>query len=110
MNTIITGFYKKNWITLQELPEDRRIKTIHLTETDKEYAEKIIPQIRRAELEAMEKLTEEQRDRFAGRNSYLQRCLPRSYAAWREADTRSRVKCSFFISIVRLQYNIIIVI
>ncbi|HJC06235.1 MAG TPA: hypothetical protein H9704_08790 [Candidatus Enterocloster excrementipullorum] len=61
MNTIITGFYKKNWITLQELPEDRRIKTIHLTETGKEYAEKIIPQIRRAELEAMEKLTEEQR-------------------------------------------------
>lgn len=61
VNTIITGFYKKNWITLQELPEDRRIKAIYLTETGKEYAGKIIPQIRRAELEAMEKLTEEQR-------------------------------------------------
>lgn len=61
VNTIITGFYKKNWITLQELPEDRRIKTIHLTETGKEYAEKMIPQIRKAEFEAMERLTEGQR-------------------------------------------------
>lgn len=61
VNTIITGFYKKNWIILRELPEDRRTKTIHLTETGKEYAGKIIPQIWKAELEAMEKLTEEQR-------------------------------------------------
>ena len=59
VNTIITGFYKKNWIILRELPEDRRTKTIHLTETGKEYAGKIIPQIWKAELEAMEKLTEE---------------------------------------------------
>nr|WP_294493585.1 MarR family transcriptional regulator [uncultured Mediterraneibacter sp.] len=61
VNTIITGFYKKRWIILQELPEDRRTKTIHLTEDGKEYARKIIPQIQKAELEAMEKLTEEQR-------------------------------------------------
>lgn len=61
VNTVITGFYKKKWITLQELPEDRRIKTIHLTEAGKEYAGKIIPQIWDAELAAMEKLTDEQR-------------------------------------------------
>ena len=61
VNTIITGFYKKKWITLQELPEDRRIKTIHLTEAGKDYAEGIIPHIWKAELEAMEKLTEGQR-------------------------------------------------
>ncbi len=61
VNTVITGFYKKKWITLQELPEDRRIKTIHLTEAGKEYAGKIIPQIWDAELKAMGKLTDEQR-------------------------------------------------
>lgn len=61
VNTVITGFYKKQWITLHELPEDRRIKTIHLTEAGKAYAEKIIPQIREAELTAMKKLTNEQR-------------------------------------------------
>lgn len=61
VNTIVTGFYKKHWIILRELPEDRRTKTIHLTEEGKEYTQKIIPQIQKAELAAMEKLTEEQR-------------------------------------------------
>ena len=62
VNTIITGFYKKEWITLEEMPEDRRIKTIHLTKSGEEFAAKIIPQIWRAELQAMEVLTQEQRD------------------------------------------------
>lgn len=61
VNTIVTGFYKKKWITLEELPEDRRIKTIHLTEAGREFADQIIPQIRTAEREAMENLTPEQR-------------------------------------------------
>lgn len=61
VNTIITGFYKKKWITLEETPEDRRIKTIHLTGAGKEFADRIIPQIWNAELQAMEKLTPEQR-------------------------------------------------
>lgn len=60
VNTIITGFYKKKWITLEELPEDRRIKTIHLTKAGQEFADGIIPQIRKAEREAMENLTLEQ--------------------------------------------------
>lgn len=61
VNTIITGFYKKKWITLEETPEDRRIKTIHLTKSGEEYAAQVIPQIRKAELQAMEVLTPEQR-------------------------------------------------
>ena len=32
VNTVITGFYKNGWVTLRELPEDRRVKSIHLTQ------------------------------------------------------------------------------
>ncbi len=62
VNTVITGFYKKHWVTLQELPEDRRTKTIHLTDAGRKFAMQVIPQIQKAELQAMEKLTEEQRN------------------------------------------------
>lgn len=61
VNTIITGFYKKQWITLRELPEDRRVKTIHLSEAGRAYADRIIPQIHQAELDAMSRLSDEQR-------------------------------------------------
>lgn len=61
VNTIITGFYKKRWVTLEEMPEDRRSKVIHLTKAGKEFADQVIPQIWKAELQAMEKLTPEQR-------------------------------------------------
>lgn len=61
VNTIITSFYKNGWITLQEIPEDRRVKAIHLTAEGSAYAERVIPQIRRAELTAMEALTPQQR-------------------------------------------------
>ncbi len=61
VNTVITGFYKNGWVTLRELPEDRRVKSIHLTQAGQAYTEQIVPQIRAAELRAMERLTEEQR-------------------------------------------------
>ena len=61
VNNVITAFYKQGYISLRELPEDRRNKTIHLTEAGREYADKVIPQIREAEYGAMEKLTPEQR-------------------------------------------------
>ena len=61
VNNVITTFYKQGYVRLQELPEDRRNKTIHLTESGQEYADKVIPQIREAEYGAMEKLTPQQR-------------------------------------------------
>lgn len=61
VNNVITAFYKQGYVRLQELPEDRRNKTIHLTESGQEYADKVIPQIREAEYGAMEKLTPQQR-------------------------------------------------
>lgn len=61
VNTIITGFYKKGYVELRELPEDRRIKSIHLTEKGREYVATFSPHIEKAEYEAMEALSEEQR-------------------------------------------------
>ena len=62
VNSVITGFYKKGLVVLRELPADRRTKTIHLTEEGQKFADEIIPQIRKAEYDAMERLTPEQRE------------------------------------------------
>lgn len=61
VNTIITGFYKQGYVELREVPEDRRIKTIHLTPKGKEYMDTFSPRIERAEYEAMQALSDEQR-------------------------------------------------
>ena len=61
VNNVITSFYKQGLVELRELPSDRRNKTIHLTQKGVDYANKLIPQVHRAEYEAMEKLTPEQR-------------------------------------------------
>ncbi|WP_296876571.1 MarR family transcriptional regulator [Thomasclavelia sp.] len=62
VNTIITGFYKKGWVELKELPEDRRVKAIHLTSLGKEYTDKFIPKIKSAEYKAMEQLSQSDRE------------------------------------------------
>lgn len=61
VNTIITGFYKKGFIELREMPEDRRTKIIHLTEKGQEYMDTFSPHIKEAEYEAMQALSKEQR-------------------------------------------------
>lgn len=61
VNTIISGFYKQGYIELREVPEDRRIKTIHLTPKGKEYMDTFSPHIENAEYEAMQALSDEQR-------------------------------------------------
>ena len=61
VNSVITGFYKKGWVTVVEDKNDRRTKLISLTEEGRAYAQKVIPQISSAEREAMGSLTEEQR-------------------------------------------------
>lgn len=73
VNTIITGFYKTGWVELRELPEDRRIKSVHLTEKGQTYADSVLPHIREAELAAMERLSEEQRKQLlAGMRLYCE--------------------------------------
>lgn len=62
VNNVITGFYKNGYIELKELSENRRIKTIHLTEKGEQYAMNLIPHIHEADCKAMKSLTEEQQD------------------------------------------------
>ncbi len=42
VNTAITAFYKKGWVRLEELPEDRRNKTIHFTPEGQAAADEIM--------------------------------------------------------------------
>lgn len=62
VNNVITAFYKSGYIELREFPENRRIKTIHLTEKGEKYAGELIPHIHQADKVAMNSLTEEQQD------------------------------------------------
>lgn len=61
-NNVITSFFKSGYIELREFPENRRVKTIHLTEKGMQYAQTLIPHIHEADCKAMEALSEEQQD------------------------------------------------
>ncbi len=62
VNNVISAFYKSGYIELCELPENRRIKTIKLTEKGEEYAKPLVMRIDKASHLAMEALTEEEQD------------------------------------------------
>jgi len=62
VNNVISAFYKSGYIELRELPENRRIKTIHLTDDGKAYAQTLVPHIHEASCKAMQTLSEEQQD------------------------------------------------
>lgn len=62
VNNVVTNFYKKGYVELVELPENRRVKAIHLTEKGIQYANTLIPHIHHADRLAMESLTAEQQD------------------------------------------------
>lgn len=60
VNNIITSFYKQELIYMVELPEDRRTKTIHLTDKGIEVANKVLPVISDTEEYAMSQFSEEE--------------------------------------------------
>lgn len=62
VNNVISAFYKSGYIELRELPENRRIKTIHLTTEGEAYAQTLVPHIHEASCKAMRTLSEEQQD------------------------------------------------
>ena len=67
----------------QEFPENRRIKTIHLTEKGKQYAETLIPHIHKADCKAMEALSEEQQDTILElMDIYVKRIRNQSIKEW----------------------------
>ncbi len=61
VNTTITAFYKKGWVRLEELPEDRRNKTIHFTPEGQAAADEIMQRVRESELKSMGALSEAER-------------------------------------------------
>ena len=61
VNTVIVSFNKKGWVRLEARPEDRRNKTIHLTDTGRAEAERILQKVRQSERQAMSELTDEER-------------------------------------------------
>ena len=75
VNAVITSFLKKGWVKLEELPEDRRNKTIHLTEAGEAKAAETITKIHESEHRAMSSLTEEQRRALLElTKAYITRC------------------------------------
>ena len=62
VNAVITSFLKNDWVRLEEMPNDRRNKTVNFTETGMENAARIIDKVRECEDKAMIGLTEEQRE------------------------------------------------
>lgn len=75
VNAVITSFLKKGWVTLEELPEDRRNKTIRLTEAGEAKAAETITKIHESEHRAMSSLTEEQRRALLElTRTYITRC------------------------------------
>ena len=62
VNAVVTSFYKKGWITLEEMPQDRRNKTIHLTEKGRKDTEEILEKVKENENKAMEQLSESERE------------------------------------------------
>ena len=76
VNAIITSFLKNSWVKLEELPEDRRTKTVNLTEEGKAKANEILSKVRESERKAMGKLTEEQQEMLITlTHTYIGSCI-----------------------------------
>lgn len=76
VNAIITSFWKNGWVRLEELPEDRRNKTVNLTEEGRAKAAEILSRVRGSERKAMEQLTEEQREMLVTlTRAYITKCI-----------------------------------
>ena len=61
VNAVVTSFYKKGWVRLEEVPEDRRNKTIHFTDQGLAEAQRILARVQESERAAMSALSEEER-------------------------------------------------
>lgn len=60
VNKVILSFEKKGYVTLTEHPEDRRARSIVLTEKGRVFQKDVISWIEKAELETFASLTEQE--------------------------------------------------
>lgn len=64
INSVVKSFCEQGLLELRELTEDKRHKTLHLTEKGKEFASKILPKIEIAEQNSFSQFSEEERSIF----------------------------------------------
>ena len=76
VNAAVTGFYDKGWLRMQELPEDRRNKALHLTELGRSEAGHILQNLQKCDRIAMSSLTEsEQAQLLSITRRYMSACI-----------------------------------
>lgn len=71
----MTAFLKDGWVTLEELPTDRRNKTVNLTAEGMTKAQEIMDKIHNCEVTAMSQLSESERETLLKLTKrYIQNC------------------------------------
>lgn len=76
VNAVITTFRKKGWVRLEEMPQDRRNKTIAFTPEGKTAADEILSRVRESERKAMEGLTDDQQEALIElTKTYITQCI-----------------------------------
>lgn len=76
VNAAVTGFYDKGWLRMQELPEDRRNKALHLTELGRSEAGRILSRLRDCDRIAMGSLTEDEQEQLLSlTRRYMSACI-----------------------------------
>lgn len=76
VNAAVTGFYDKGWLRMQELPEDRRNKALHLTELGRSEAGRILSRLRDCDRIAMCLLTESEQEQLLSlTRRYMSACI-----------------------------------
>lgn len=72
----VTGFYDKGWLRMQELPEDRRNKALHLTELGRSEAGRILQNLQECDRIAMGLLTEDEQEQLLSlTRRYMSACI-----------------------------------
>lgn len=76
INAAVTMFYRKGWLYMKNLAEDRRLKGLYLTDEGKSAIQKLLGPAMRCEREAMESLAEEDREALLRiTNTYVKNCV-----------------------------------
>lgn len=75
VNAVVTSFLKDGWVQLEELPSDRRNKTVNLTAEGLAKAREIMEKVHSCEITAMSQLTEDERDTLLKlTKTYIHKC------------------------------------
>ena len=75
-NAAVTGFYDKGWLRMQEMPEDRRNKALHLTELGRSEAGRILQNLQECDRIAMCLLTESEQEQLLSlTRRYMSACI-----------------------------------